>query len=53
MKRELHTHYSERLARNMNILTHGHAGTPLIAVPCQDGMCDKWESCHLQEALSE
>ncbi len=53
MKRELYTHYSNCLKRDMHILVHGHAGVPLIAFPCQDGMCDNWESFGMQDTLAD
>jgi len=53
MKREWITHHSGWLNRDMNILVHGHAGVPLIAIPCQDGMCDNWESFQMQDTLGD
>lgn len=52
MKREYLTHHSSCLRRDMHMIVHGHAGVPLIAFPCQDGMCDNWESFQMQETLS-
>ena len=53
MKREYYTHYSNYLNREMHILAHGHAGVPLIAFPCQDGMCDNWEGFQMPDTLSD
>lgn len=54
MKRELITHHSEYLNRDMNILVHGEAGgVPMIAFPCQDGMCDNWESFQMQDTIGD
>ena len=53
MKREFYTQYSNYLNRDMHILVHGHAGVPVIAFPCQDGMCDNWESFNMQDTLAE
>lgn len=53
MKREFYTHYSHALEREMHILAYGHAGVPLIAFPCQDGMCDNWESFQMQDTLAD
>lgn len=52
MKREYLTHYSECLNRDMHLLAYGTTGVPLIAVPCQDGMCDNWEGFQMPEELS-
>ncbi len=54
MKRELITHYSEYLNRDMHILVHGEpGGTPMVAFPCQDGMCDNWESFGMQDTIGD
>ena len=53
MERKLYTHYSKYLQREMHILVHGHGGVPFIAVPCQDGMCDNWESFNMQDTLQD
>lgn len=53
MDRKEYIHYSHCLERDMHILVHGHSGVPLIAFPCQDGMCDNWESFHMQETLQD
>ena len=53
MKRELIKHYSKCLARDMHILVYGSAGVPLIAFPCQDGMCDNWEGFQMPETLAD
>lgn len=52
MKREYLTQYSQYLQRDMHILVYGHTGVPVIAFPCQDGMCDNWESFQMPEELS-
>lgn len=53
MKREWSKHYSSWLNRDMNILVYGSSGIPLIAFPCQDGMCDNWESFQMQDTLAD
>ena len=53
MKRELITRFSNELDRDMHVLVHGHDGWPIIAFPCQDGMCDNWEGFHMPEVLGE
>ena len=53
MKRVYDTHYSECLQREMHFLVYGETGIPLIAFPCQDGMCDNWEGFQMPEVLSD
>lgn len=53
MKREWIPQYSHCLERELHIMVHGHAGVPLIAFPCQDGMCDNWESFDMQGTLGD
>ena len=53
MKREYIAHYSQCLEREMHLLVYGHDGVPLLAFPCQDGMCNNWESFDMPEALGD
>lgn len=53
MKREWVAHHSHCLNREMHMLVYGTGGTPLIAFPCQDGMCDNWESFQMQDTLAD
>lgn len=53
MKREWLSQYSGHLGREMHLLAYGHGGTPLLAFPCQDGMCDNWEGFQMPEALAD
>lgn len=54
MKREPITHYSHSLGRDMNLLVYGEGGgMPLLAFPCQDGMCDNWESFQMPQELAD
>lgn len=53
VKRVYLTQYSGALHREMHVIVYGHGGWPLIAFPCQDGMCDNWESFHMQDALAD
>ena len=53
MKRDFITHYSHHLNREMHILVHGHTGVPFLVFPCQDGMCDNWESFDMQSTLGD
>ena len=53
MKREWIRQYSESLNRTMNLLVYGEGGLPLLAFPCQDGMCDNWEGFQMPETLAD
>lgn len=53
MKREYIAQYSQCLERELHLLVYGHDGVPLIAFPCQDGMCDNWESFNMPDELSD
>ena len=47
------TQYSHHLNRDMHILVHGHTGMPLLVFPCQDSMCDNFESFGMVDLLSD
>lgn len=51
LNRQFISTYSEILDRRMNMLVYGDAGVPVIAFPCQDGMCDNWEGFQMPEEL--
>lgn len=53
IKREFFTHYSSCLNREMHMLVYGTGGLPIIVFPCQDGMCDNWESFNMPETLQD
>lgn len=53
MNREWMEQYSECLDRQMHLLVYGEAGTPVLAFPCQDGMCDNWEGFQMPETLAD
>lgn len=53
MNREFHTQYSQFLNREMHLLVYGHTGVPVLAIPCQDGMCDNWESFSMPQELGD
>ena len=53
MEKKKMSRFSNCLGRNMNIMVYGSEGTPLIAFPCQDGMCDNWESFHMPDEIGE
>ncbi len=52
MRRFELTQYSGHLHRDMHILVHGHDGVPLLAFPCQDSMCDNFESFGMIDTLA-
>ena len=37
----------------MHMLVYGHDGVPLLAFPCQDGMCDNWEGFDMPGTLRD
>ena len=53
MNREWITQYSSYLSRDMHMLVYGWGGTPLVAFPCQDGMCDNWEGFQMPDTLGD
>lgn len=53
MNRQYITHYSHCLQREMHLLVYGHGGLPLLAFPCQDGMCDNWEGFQMPETIGD
>ena len=44
--------YSPSLNRDMEIKVYGHAGRPMIYIPCQDGRFFDFEGFHMDETLS-
>lgn len=52
MRREFIGQQSGFLNREMHMLAYGETGVPLVAFPCQDGMCDNWEGFQMPEELS-
>jgi len=53
MDRKSHTVYSEALGREMNLLSYGEKGLPVLAFPCQDSMCDNWENFGMPDELAD
>ena len=53
MNRDFLTQDSSWLNRDMHMLVYGWGGTPLVAFPCQDGMCDNWEGFQMPETLQD
>lgn len=53
MRRQHYARYSEYLKRDMNMLIYGETGIPMIAFPCQDGMCDNWEGFQMPDVIGD
>lgn len=53
MKREFITQHSACLERDMHMLVYGQEGLPVLAFPCQDGMCDNWEGFDMPSVLAD
>ena len=53
MNRKEFVLHSENLNRDMRLRAYGHAGLPVLAFPCQDGMCDNWESFGMPDELTD
>ena len=53
MNREWIAQFSTNLNREMHLLVYGYGGTPLLAFPCQDAMCDNWENFQMPETLAD
>jgi esterase/lipase superfamily enzyme len=52
MKREHLNWWSPSLGRDMELLTFGHAGTPILAFPSSMGRYFEWEDFKMVEALA-
>jgi esterase/lipase superfamily enzyme len=44
VEREQHRWFSGNLGHDMDVITYGHAGQPLVCFPSQDGRVTDWES---------
>lgn len=53
MKREYIAQYSQCLSRELHLLAYGWTGVPVLAFPCQDGMCNNWESFQMPDTLAD
>ena len=45
--------YSENLSRMMPVKIYGHAGRPVLFIPCQDGRFWDFENFHMTDVFSE
>ncbi len=52
MKTEYLTHYSPALGRDMECMVYGHAGRPVLYIPCQDGRFFDFGDFHMAETLA-
>ena len=52
MNKEYFKQYSMKLNRDMEGCLYGHAGVPMLFIPCQNGHFYDFESFHMSEVLS-
>ncbi|MCI9310034.1 MAG: esterase family protein [Lawsonibacter sp.] len=52
MKTEYLTDYSPALGRDMECMVYGHAGRPVLYIPCQDGRFFDFGDFHMAETLA-
>ena len=52
MKKEVQPFYSQYLQREMPVHIYGHAGKPILYIPCQDGRAWDFESFHMTDTLA-
>ena len=50
MQTEYYREYSPSLGRDMEIKRYGHAGRPMLFIPCQDGRFYDFENFHMTDA---
>lgn len=53
MKIEYYKEYSHALGRDMEFKAYGHAGKPVLAVPCQNGRYFDWEGFDMLDTLGD
>lgn len=53
MNREHHKWYSQALGRDMELLVHGHAGTPVLVFPTSQGRFYEYEDRGMTHALAD
>ena len=53
MYTEYFTDYSQALGCQIECKLYGHAGKPVLYIPCQDGRFYDFENFHMSDALSE
>jgi len=52
METEYYRYYSNILGRDMEIKRYGHAGRPVLFIPCQDGRFYDFENYHMTDTWS-
>ena len=52
MEVQYHKFYSPSLNRDMECKVYGHAGRPVLFIPCQDGRFFDFENFHMTEVWS-
>ena len=52
MQIDYHRFYSPSLGRDMEVKSYGHAGKPVLAIPCQNGRFFEWEGFGMHDVLS-
>ena len=49
METQYFRHYSHALGRDMECMVYGHAGRPVLFIPCQDGRHGDFEAFHMTD----
>jgi len=52
LEKEYFKNYSPALGRDMECLVYGHAGRPVLFIPCQDGHFVDFENFHMTDTLA-
>ena len=52
MQKQYFKEYSPALGRDMEGMVYGHAGRPMLFIPCQDGHHPDFEGFHMTETLA-
>lgn len=52
MEMQYFKEYSPELGRDMECKLYGHAGRPMLYIPCQDGRFFDFENFHMTDALA-
>lgn len=53
MYREMITHHSDALDKDMHVLIHGHGGMPILCFPTQNSMCGNYEDFGMVDNLAD
>ena len=51
MEKHYHKHYSYALGRDMECMVYGHAGRPVLFIPCQAGRFMDFEAFHMDDVF--